>query len=151
MANRASTRWGTIQELDHPDAYLRRMVVNEYLSWRRKWARLIPSSDLLDERSDPGRDAVTDADADDRHHLQAELKKLPPRQRAVVVLRVYVGLNDAEIAATLHCPRGTVRSLQSRALHRLRVEMGPADRPVAPSTSAPRLVAGVDQPEHQES
>ena len=46
----------SVQASDHPDAYIRRMLVNEYLSWRRKWARLIPHADvgirLVDERGD---------------------------------------------------------------------------------------------------
>ena len=149
VAYRASTRWPSIQRLEHPDAYLRRMVVNEYLSWRRKWGRLVPSSDLVDGRPELERDAM--GNVDDRHQLQAELRKLPPRQRAVIVLRFYEDLDDAEIAAALHCPRGTVRSLHSRALRRLRVEMADADSPVGPRTSAARLVAGFDQPKHQES
>ena len=149
VAYRASTRWASIQGLDHPDAYLRRMVVNEYLSWRRKWGRWVPSSELVDARAEPGRDVM--GDADDRRRLEAELQKLPARQRAVVVLRFYEGLTDAEIAAVLGCPRGTVRSLQSRALKRLRVEMTDADQPVAPRTSGPRLSAGIDAPTHQES
>lgn len=149
VAYRAHTRWARIQDLEHPDAYLRRMVVNEYLSWRRKWSRVVPSSDLVDGLPEPWHD-VTGALAD-RHRLRSELTKLPPRQRAVLVLRFYEGLNDVEIAGVLRCPRGTVRSLQSRALQRLRVEMADADHPPAPDRSLPRLVLGTDQPQRQES
>lgn len=136
VAFKAHLRWARIQVLEQPDAYLRRMVVNEYLSWRRKWARIVPASDLVDDRPEDGPDPMTGAD--DRHQLRAELTKLSPRQRAVVVLRFYQGLDDAEIAAVLGCPRGTVRSLQSRALRRLRVELADGDQPATPGTPTPR-------------
>lgn len=85
--------------------------------------------------------------ADDRHQLGTELRKLPPRQRAVVVLRFYEGLNDVEIAAALRCPRGTVRSLQSRALKRLRVEMVDDDHPTTSEKPSHRLMIRADQQE----
>ena len=46
VALKAHRRWDTLRDLDHPEAYLRRMIVNEHLSWRRKWARLIPQAEL---------------------------------------------------------------------------------------------------------
>ena len=45
---KAHGRWATIQGLDHPEAYVRRMVVNEFVSWRRKWARVIPVATVED-------------------------------------------------------------------------------------------------------
>jgi RNA polymerase sigma factor (sigma-70 family) len=56
----------------------------------------------------------------DRAVLLAALRQLPPRQRAVVVLRYWEDLTDAQIAATLGCSPGTVRSQLSRALTKLR-------------------------------
>ena len=56
------------------------------------------------------------------------LAVLPPRQRAVLVLRYYEGLSEAEIAATLGCARGTVKSQAAKGLGRLRRELAGADR-----------------------
>lgn len=150
VAYRASTRWARIRDLDHPDAYLRRMVVNEYLSWRRKWSRMVTSSELVDLHLDVVGDGS--AEVEDRHQLRMELRKLPPRQRAVIVLRFYDDLSDAEIARVLRCPRGTIRSLQSRALARLRLEMSePPSAPVEPDSSSTAQLAIADRAPHQES
>jgi RNA polymerase sigma-70 factor (sigma-E family) len=124
---RAHARWPKISALEHPDRYLRKMVVNQFLSARRRSWRLVPSgtgADLADRRSP---DYVTDhaADQAERDALLAELGKLPARQRAVLVLRYYEGLTDTEIADVLGCRPGTIRGYASRALAALRVEMGP--------------------------
>jgi RNA polymerase sigma factor (sigma-70 family) len=93
---RASERWGTIAELNRPEAYVRKMIVNEFLSWRRRSWRLVPSGAALDLHGplvpDPAA-AYAERDA-----ITAELAKLPPRQRAVIVLRYYEGLSDQQIA-----------------------------------------------------
>jgi RNA polymerase sigma-70 factor (sigma-E family) len=120
VAIKAHRRWNTIKDLEHPNAYLRRMIINEYLSWRRKWSRLIPYAELRDHvAAEPG---LADQQAD-RAQLIMELNRLPRRQRAVLVLRYVEGLSDLEIARTLGCSPGTVRSHASRALSTLRVEM----------------------------
>ena len=120
---RAYGRWDRIAGLDQPEAYLRRMVTNEYLSWRRRWARVTPHADVT-ATSERGTDSEPDhAEAHaDRTTLAAELARLPKRQRAVLVLRYYEHLTDAEISDVLSCPQGTVRSLASRALQALRVD-----------------------------
>lgn len=120
---KAHRRWDRIQAADSPEAYVRRMIVNEYLSWRRKWSRFIPSPDVLDPWPDGPDPAERHAD---RAELVAELAKLPPRQRAVIALRYYGGLSDAEIAAALSCRPATVRSQASRALAKLRVGLTPS-------------------------
>jgi RNA polymerase sigma-70 factor (sigma-E family) len=118
---RVHLRWRRISRLDVPQAYVRRMVVNEYLSHRRRWWRLLP-------QADPGSDLVSIPDPATSHAerdaLLSELRKLPPRQRAVLVLRYYEGLSDIEIADTLGCAPGTVRGYASRALAALRIEFG---------------------------
>src|SRR5919198_5807405 len=116
---RASRRWAVILATGAHRAYLRRMVINEHVSWRRKWARLVPRDGVLLERVQPdhaGQYAERDA-------LSRELDKLPPRQRAVLVLRYYEGLSDEAIAELLGCSHGTVRSHASRALAALRIEL----------------------------
>jgi RNA polymerase sigma-70 factor (sigma-E family) len=116
---RVQPRWPYIEELDQPEAYVRRMIVNEFLSWRRKWARHIPHADI------PASDTVPDhADGlSERAALMARLRRLPARQRAVVVLRFYADLSVIDIAAELGCTSSTVRAYLSRALSALRVEM----------------------------
>jgi RNA polymerase sigma-70 factor (sigma-E family) len=120
---RAYGRWSRIAGLDQPEAYLRRMVTNEYLSWRRRWARVTPHPDvtaLAERDAEPGQDHA--AAHANRTELAGELARLPRRQRAVLVLRYYEHLSDAQIAEVLGRPQGTVRSLASRALQALRVD-----------------------------
>lgn len=118
VLGRAYSRWAQIGELDRPDAYVRKMIVNEYLTWRRKWSRVIPRETV------PEPPAVPDhAEAfAERDRLVAALSRLPRRQRAVLVLRYYGGLSDPEIAAELGCSASTVRAHASRALAALRID-----------------------------
>lgn len=120
---RASKRWSKICVVGSPDAYVRRMVVNEYVSWRRKWGRLVPHADIVDERVTP--------DHAEQHAERAELAqlldRLPARQRAVIVLRYYEGMSDEAIADVLGCSNGTVRSHASRALAVLRLDPQPTE------------------------
>lgn len=116
---RTQVKWRRIGRLDKPEAYVRRMLINEYLSSRRRWWRWIPKAEV-----DTGHPVPDPAAAHaERDALLAELRKLPPRQRAVLTLRYYLGLSDTEIAAELGCTAGTVRGYASRALATLRVEL----------------------------
>ena len=127
---RASARWQMIGGLDRRDAYIRKMIVNEYLTWRRRSWRLVLSggSPAIEDR--PGPDPATRYA--EREAIVAELAKLPRRQRAVMVLRYYEGFSDQEIAEVLGCRPGTVRGYASRALAALRVELTrPMPAPVA--------------------
>lgn len=120
---RANARWQAIARLDRPEAYVQKMIVNEYLSWRRRSWRMIPRGDTREADDRQTQDYAT-AHAE-RDALLAELAKLPRRQRAVLVLRYYQGLTETEIAELLDCKPGTVRGYMSRALAALRVEMSP--------------------------
>lgn len=103
---------------DNPDAYVYRILVNTHHTWwRRMWRREVPT-DSLPDLSDP---AVVDS-LDYRDELRAALDGLPPKMRAVLVLRYFEDLSDAEIAVILGCAEGTVRSQASRALAKLRVD-----------------------------
>lgn len=117
---RAYRRWDRIGGLDRPEFYVRKMLVNEFLSWRRRSWRLIPAGDAAAQDLAEPDHAVRHAERD---ALLAELGKLPRQQRAVLVLRYYEGCGDAEIARLLGCTPGTVRGYASRALAALRVEM----------------------------
>jgi RNA polymerase sigma factor (sigma-70 family) len=104
--------------------------VNAAIDWRRALRRR--REDPLDAAA-----AVTVEDGttlvDDRDLLLRALSGLPARQRAVLVLRYWEQLSDAEIAAALNCGVGTVRSQASRALARLR-QQALAGQPIDPGT-----------------
>jgi len=126
VLGRAFERWAQIAAARDPHAYVRRMLVNEFVSWQRRRARTIPHhevSRLAEARA--SRSGATIADPGDAHTERAalldELSRLPARQRAAIVLRYYADLSDADIAATLGCRVGTVRSSISRGLATLRV------------------------------
>lgn len=105
-------QWRRIR--DNPEPYVRRVMINENISrWRRRRWREHPTDDLPEVLAE-GPDhaeliAVRDA-----------LAGLAPRQRAVLVLRYYEGLTEAEIAQQMSISPGTVKSQASDALARLR-------------------------------
>jgi RNA polymerase sigma-70 factor (sigma-E family) len=123
---RAYDRWARIAAMEHPEAYLKRMVVNEYLSWRRRSARTVPvETATLAAALAPAPDHA--APHGERDAMVRRIAALPPRQRAVVALRFYDGRSDDEIATILGCGESTVRSTASRALAALRGSLiGPA-------------------------
>lgn len=102
-----------------PDAYLRRMIMNEHASWRRRKANrdvvLMPGNTMRDTPVNDHGDAYAEREA-----MLTRLATLPPKQRAALVLRYYEDRTDAEIAEVLDCRVGTVRSQISRALATLR-------------------------------
>jgi RNA polymerase sigma-70 factor (sigma-E family) len=123
---RAQVRWRRIADADSPDAYVRRMVLNEYLSWRRSWTvrnvravgeRLTSIGDARPTGRDHAQDLV---DADE---LWTLLATLPRKQRAVLVLRYYEQLDDAAIADLLECAPATVRSNAFKAFKTLRLNV----------------------------
>ncbi|MFI1996449.1 sigma-70 family RNA polymerase sigma factor [Actinoplanes sp. NPDC020271] len=124
----ASTRWRRIARMDHPAAYVRRMVVNVYLSEHRKAQRrrTEPTSDLslLDRTS--GEDPQTTVAS--RDAMERLLTQLTPQQRTAVVLRYVLDQTDDDIAATLSCTPGTVRSHLSHARAALRLAAISAER-----------------------
>jgi len=115
-------RWLLFRDEASAEPYVRRVLVNAAIDWRRALRRR--QEHPLDAAN---RLSLQDATAlvDDRDLLLRALSALPPRQRAVLVLRYWEGLSDAEIAATMNCAVGTVRSQASRALVRLRQQAGP--------------------------
>ena len=111
-------RWGRISRLDFPEGYVRRRLVNEALSRgrTRRGERLV---EAVPERHDEPDDGAEDALA-----LWSVVRALPPRQRAVTVLRYYEDLSEAEIAQVLGCAPGTVTSQAADALRSLRAVLG---------------------------
>lgn len=125
---RAQSRWARIGEMDAPYLYVKRMVTNEYLSWRRRAAArdVASTHGTLDALGTPvGDHAERHAERDAMRH---RIAALPRRQRAAIVLRYYENCSDAEIAAVLGCTEGTVRSHISRALRKLRATQDPTRR-----------------------
>lgn len=120
---RTYLRWEGIHEGGH-EAYLRRALINAATSrWRRLRARVAETA-LADEGSWVADPAVPDVDEAERltqrDGLMRALRALPPRQRAVIVLRYVEDLPEAQVAAMLGCSLGSVRSQASRGLARLR-------------------------------
>jgi RNA polymerase sigma-70 factor (sigma-E family) len=115
---KAFASWRRVRAVDHPEAYVRRMAVNEVITARRRtWWRVERSHADLPE---PPPAPPSGGQGDEHGSVWAAVRALPPRQRAVVVLRYYEGLSEGEIAQVLGCSRGTVKSQASEALRKLR-------------------------------
>ncbi len=116
--------WPKVRDVDAAPGFARTVLVNTASSWfrRRSWRNERPTAelpDLVDARHH-------DHDPSDRPALMDALAGLPPRQRAVVVLRYYEDLSVAQAAAALGVTEGTVKSQTSDALARLRTLLGDA-------------------------
>ena len=112
---RAYVAWRRVRRADDPDAYLRRILINASNRRFRRHRVAEQPGDLPETAVEGPADLVGE-----RAALLAALRQLPPRQRAVILLRYWEDLTDAQIAATLGCSPGTVRSQLSRDLAKLR-------------------------------
>lgn len=118
---KAFRQWPRIAAADRPDRYVLRMITNEHISWRRRWSvrSIVPVHDVPDR--------PTGVDLQSTHAIRDDmwrrLATLPRRQRAVLVLRYYEQLTDAEIAEILGCSSVTVRGYAHRALAALRADL----------------------------
>ena len=113
---RTGVRWSKLRRTDDPEAYVRRAIVNGRTS---RWRKL-------------RRESLTDAVPEPRSHVDPAthdpdlwrlLATLPTRQRAVLVLRYYEDMSEEQIARTLGCAPGTVKSQSSKALAKLRAAL----------------------------
>lgn len=118
----AFTKWPTVRQAESPVAYVRRILINQHLSWkRRRWTTEAPTElDDLDQPVDDAVDIVLSRDT-----IRSLIAGLPPRARTVLVLRYYADLADADIAAALGVSEGTVRATASRALLTIRRSVSP--------------------------
>ncbi|MFC5381116.1 SigE family RNA polymerase sigma factor [Aquipuribacter nitratireducens] len=115
-------RWERVTRRGSPDAYVRRVMVNAAVDWRRRrWTGEVPH-DVLPEPA-----AAVAVDHDLAHVVVAAVRALPPRQRATVVLRWFDDLSEADTAAALGCSVGTVKSQSAKAAAALRRHPGLAD------------------------
>ncbi len=113
---KAWTAWRRVGE--NPDPYVYRILANTHASWwRRRWRAEIPAADVPDTVVADDADLVGSRDA-----VRQAVGCLPPRQRAVIVLRYFADLAEDEIAGVLGCSVATVRSQASRALAKLRAD-----------------------------
>jgi len=114
---KAYRSWRRISRMEAVDAYLRRMAVNEVLNDRRLARRRheVASAEPPERATTGGHD-----DAVEHDEMWRAVASLPPRQRAVLVLRYYEDLSEQQIADTLGCRPGTVKSQASAALATLR-------------------------------
>lgn len=115
---RVYRHWPRIWQ-DNPEAYARRVVVNAAISKARR-RKLIQEITFFR----PPDTALVEHDLDLRDTLIGELRRLPPRMRAVLVLRYWEDRSETDTAALLGCSVGTVKSQAARGLARLREHMG---------------------------
>lgn len=116
---RAYVSWSKVQRTGSPEAYVRKILVNGAISEGRRRSRRPEVLGRVPETAGPDRQA----ESLDRAALWPLVDALPPRQRAVVVLRYYEDMSEAEIASVLGCAPGTVKSQASDALRRLRATL----------------------------
>jgi RNA polymerase sigma-70 factor (sigma-E family) len=112
--------WPKLAADSDPDAYLRRIMVNTHRSWwRARWRRESPAGEMPE---------TVIADFADGQALAAQVRQalqaLPRRQRAVLVLRYFADLPEAEVAQLLGCSVGTVKTHSHRGLRALRESLG---------------------------
>lgn len=116
-------RWGRVTATGQEDDYVRKVMLNQYLTARRRrWTREAPMAELPEPASADGY-----ADVDVRVVLSRAVAALPRRQRAVIVLRFVEDLSELQTADALGCAAGTVKSQTSKALATLRLRPQVAD------------------------
>jgi RNA polymerase sigma-70 factor (sigma-E family) len=113
---KTSRRWRHLPDRDHAYSYVRRVLVTTHTSWyRRRRIREV----LVDQWPDVAA-AGSGGSSSGLGDALVALNALPPRMRAVIVLRFYEDLSEADTATALGCSLGTVKSQSSRGLARLR-------------------------------
>jgi RNA polymerase sigma-70 factor (sigma-E family) len=116
--------WSRLDE--DPEPYVRKVLVNTYASWwRRKWRGETPHGELPESATADPNEGLGERDA-----IWQALGRLPRRQRAVLVLRYFEDLTEAQTADVLGISAGTVKSQTSKALARLRLDDSLSRAPV---------------------
>src|SRR5262249_26585293 len=106
---KAYVNWSRIGQMEYPEAYVRRMIATTLVSSRRRaWNGERPTDELPEAVGDTSEEPLLD-----RHLFWPLVCALPARQRAVIVLRYYEDLTEAQIADVLGCAPGTVKSQSS--------------------------------------
>jgi RNA polymerase sigma-70 factor (sigma-E family) len=113
---KAYVNWSRIGRMEYAEAYVRRMLANTLVSTRRRaWIRERPTDEVPEAPRDSAEGLVLN-----RHLFWPLVCALPAQQRAVIVLRYYEDLTEAQIAEILGCAPGTVKSQSSAAIGALR-------------------------------
>ena len=111
----AFRHWRRVQRADNQNAYVKRILINEFnRHWRRYGGLPVTADDRLEVAVPDISDEVVN-----RADLLRALLTLPARQRATVVLRYLEGMSERETAAVMRCSEGTVKSQTARALNTL--------------------------------
>ena len=121
---KVASKWPRVSAMENPVAYTRRILVNLALHGRSKRSR--NRAEL--KATPPAETVATAAHLDIHDELFDALAALPPRQRAALVLRYFLDLPEAEVAAALGCSLGTVKSSTSRGLKRLEETLRPTNQ-----------------------
>ena len=120
---KVASKWPRVSRMENPVAYTRRILVNLTLHGSSKRSR-----NRAELKATPPAETVANAAHLDIHdELFDALAALPPRQRAALVLRYFLDLPEAEVAAALGCSLGTVKSSTSRGLKRLEETLRPTN------------------------
>jgi RNA polymerase sigma-70 factor (sigma-E family) len=125
---KAAAHWGRIHTA--PEAYVRRIMYREQVSWLRRRSRR-PETAMAQVPERPAGDQAVNVET--RLTLQDAVRALPPRRRAVLVLRYLEDLPESQVAEILGCSVGTVRSQTHKAVTQLRSalpSLGPASTEV---------------------
>jgi RNA polymerase sigma-70 factor (sigma-E family) len=138
---KVATRWSRVSGMEQPLAYVRRVLINLATddAKRRSRHRMELSGSLHVTNGWPARHgtAVCDEpDLEERDELMAALGALASRQRAVLVLRYFLDLPEADTARALGCSVGTVKSTASKALARVRAQLEPNRAPLPEVTGS---------------
>lgn len=134
---RIHRRWS---RLDRPDIYTRRVLINlARTGWRRKRVREHLAGSITDDVAHgAGKASDPFERSDQRDELWRLLLGLPERMRAVLVLRYFEDLSEADTAAVLGCSIGTVKSQASRGLDRLRASYATEEAAASPGNGSSR-------------
>jgi RNA polymerase sigma-70 factor (sigma-E family) len=124
---KVAKRWPRVRGMEHPIAYARRILLNLALDGSPRRTR--DHHELTGELPETPAAADSTVAVDTQDELVRALATLPPRQRAVLVLRYFLDLPEAEVAEALQCSLGTVKSTASRGLARLQETMRPSTQP----------------------
>lgn len=126
--------WPRLRDPYAAEAYVRRTIVTTAISWRRRHSFREPPVDVIPE---PDRDEADQGERLATHDvLWQQVRRLPPRQRAALVLRYYEDLSEAQAADLMGCSVGTVKSQLSAALGKLRERVGPDSGVLFPEDEA---------------
>jgi len=128
--------WNRLRDKDDPMAFVRRvMATSQAMSWRQRRVDEFVTDQAPERAATQHRPEAGDDE------MWLALARLPPRMRAVLVLRYWEDLSEAETARVLDCSIGTVKSQASRGLTRLRTQLSSAPKPARLSESIPEGMA----------